>query len=307
MSRIVTGTETIHPTIEQGTVTSSGDNDNTARLRSKGYWTFTNIKFMKPKVIQLHATSNTGKEVMVNLLGYKSNTTTSYLFDLYWYNSGYSFDVSAYLSNLAYIRVVLKYSDGSDITPEEIEDCWITIDYEYEEHWVPGPEGEFPTNVDFPKDIPKEVCKDEFPNALWQREDEQLNDDYPYHNLMKICKISTEEFADSLWRCEDGINDGFPFHIMMKIKEMNPDNLPYALFRCTHGINGDLPYHKLMKLTMEGSFADATNLEEVKVPQSVKSIGPYAFYNTNITEVTISRDCVYFDTSFPPGCVIKFY
>lgn len=305
---IITGTEIIHPELETGSISSSGNTSDNDRLRSIGYLTFEKIKYMDPKNIKLTVTVNTGKVVMVNLLGYNSNTTNSALFDLYWYNNGYSFDVSSYFSNLKYVRIVLKYSDGSALSLSDVTDCTLEMSYSYEERWIPGAPGEFPTNVNFPSNIPSIIMQNpDVPTAVYKSTDINKNEGFLYHDLMKIVKISTTEFSDALWRCEDGINDGFPFHIMMKVNKMNPDNLPYALFRCAHGINEDLPYHKLMKLTMEGSFADATNLEEVKVPQSVKSIGPYAFYNTNITEVTISRDCVYFDTSFPPGCVIKFY
>lgn len=304
---IITGTEIIHPELETGNISSSGNTSDNDRLRSKGYLTFEKIKFMDPKKIKLTVTVNTGKAVMVNLIGYNSNTTNSSLFDLYWYDNGYSFDVSSYFSNLNYLRIVLKYSDSSTLSLSDVTDCTLEISYLYEERWTPGPSGEYPINMQalYPPKTKMDVVTD-IPLAVWRDKDDS-NNGYAYHNLMKIVKISTTEFPDAFWRCEDGVNNNYPFHIMMKIKKMNPDNLPWALFRCTHGINGDYPYHKLMKLTMEGSFADATNLEEVKVPQSVKSIGPYAFYNTNITEVTISRDCVYFDTSFPPGCVIKFY
>lgn len=56
-----------------------------------------------------------------------------------------------------------------------------------------------------------------------------------------------------------------------------------------------------------GAFKGATNLTSVVIPRSVKKIGPEAFADTGLTEVTIANDCVYEDTSFPPGCVINFY
>lgn len=56
-----------------------------------------------------------------------------------------------------------------------------------------------------------------------------------------------------------------------------------------------------------GAFANCINLMNVSVPPTVKKIGKYAFYNTQLTSVTIASDCVYYDTSFPDGCVVNFY
>lgn len=57
----------------------------------------------------------------------------------------------------------------------------------------------------------------------------------------------------------------------------------------------------------EGAFYNAMRLKEVVIPESVKSIGPYAFANTSLKEVTIAQDCIFYETSFPEGCEIKIY
>lgn len=56
-----------------------------------------------------------------------------------------------------------------------------------------------------------------------------------------------------------------------------------------------------------GAFANCTSLRRVSIPPTVKKIGDYAFYNTQISAVTIASDCEYADTSFPEGCVITYY
>ena len=56
-----------------------------------------------------------------------------------------------------------------------------------------------------------------------------------------------------------------------------------------------------------GAFCECTTLSEMKIPQSVKSIGERAFYDTNLIEVTIARDCTFYPTSFPVGCQINYY
>lgn len=56
-----------------------------------------------------------------------------------------------------------------------------------------------------------------------------------------------------------------------------------------------------------GAFANAINLKKAIIPPSVKKIGRFSFANTQLTEVTISKKCTYYDTSFPKNCKISFY
>lgn len=57
----------------------------------------------------------------------------------------------------------------------------------------------------------------------------------------------------------------------------------------------------------QGAFNKCTNLVEVTIPETVKSIGRYSFRETNLKSVKIARDCTYYDTSFPSDCRIYFY
>lgn len=57
----------------------------------------------------------------------------------------------------------------------------------------------------------------------------------------------------------------------------------------------------------EGAFIGCTMLEYVSIPESVQYIGEYAFKNTALTRVRLSRTCTYYPTSFPAGCEIWFY
>ena len=71
--------------------------------------------------------------------------------------------------------------------------------------------------------------------------------------------------------------------------------------------NGQI-YHELYpEPQLLGAFANCRNLNTVVIPETVKSIGEYAFRNTQLTSVTIASDCTYYPTSFPDGCVINFY
>jgi len=71
--------------------------------------------------------------------------------------------------------------------------------------------------------------------------------------------------------------------------------------------NGRLTHSALPPLPKAGAFCGCTSLRQVSIPESVKSIGEFAFADTALTRVKIAEDCTYYPTSFPDGCVIDFY
>lgn len=82
---------------------------------------------------------------------------------------------------------------------------------------------------------------------------------------------------------------------------------PYPIILMVQKEN-DYPFFEQLDLKKLGAFSNAKNLTKVKIPRSVKKIGPYAFRNTALTSVTIASDCEYNHlTSFPDGCQINFY
>ena len=82
---------------------------------------------------------------------------------------------------------------------------------------------------------------------------------------------------------------------------------PHALWRID-GISPNMPYHELFPIEKpSGAFMNAVNLEYVHIPESVRKIGRYAFFNTVLRKVRISSECEYYETSFPEECTIEFY
>lgn len=79
---------------------------------------------------------------------------------------------------------------------------------------------------------------------------------------------------------------------------------PYTMWRV---VDGELTTPLMIEREALGAFANATSLERVSIPKTVKYIGAEAFRNTLLTSVTIASDCTYFPTSFPDGCVVNFY
>ena len=54
-----------------------------------------------------------------------------------------------------------------------------------------------------------------------------------------------------------------------------------------------------------GAFSRTTELEMIRLPESLEEIGREAFYGSGIRSVTIpNNQCTYYATSFPPGCVV---
>ena len=71
--------------------------------------------------------------------------------------------------------------------------------------------------------------------------------------------------------------------------------------------DGALTHAQLPEVFQFGAFLNCTKLKKAVIPESVKSIGEYAFSNTALTSVKIAGDCFYYDTSFPDGCEISYY
>lgn len=72
-------------------------------------------------------------------------------------------------------------------------------------------------------------------------------------------------------------------------------------------INGILTNTDIPTTNPIGAFCNCHGLVSVHIPPTVKKIGPYAFYNTQLSQVKIASDCEYYDTSFPENCTIEYY
>lgn len=136
-------------------------------------------------------------------------------------------------------------------------------------------------------------------------------------NLMATYKYEVTDYYPSFGRPFNTFDINCPF--LMKIR---PDVLDgYPGYKDIQWFKP--PYPKLM-MTMEpercdgmpsyrmitdnyAAFKNASSLEEIVIPQSVKSIIDYAFYNTNLKSVKIARDCLYGEHSFPVDCIINYY
>lgn len=94
------------------------------------------------------------------------------------------------------------------------------------------------------------------------------------------------------------------------------DNKGIAHGEYTHGANNvNNPFYELDSIRDvnynpyggDGAFYEAENLEYVKIPKSVTSIGDHAFAGTKLKEVCLSRNCTFKRSTFPSDCKITFY
>ena len=60
-------------------------------------------------------------------------------------------------------------------------------------------------------------------------------------------------------------------------------------------------------ITIERDGGNLKQITSVTIPDSVASIGRYAFSQTKLTSVTINRNCAVGSNAFPSGCVINYY
>lgn len=122
-----------------------------------------------------------------------------------------------------------------------------------------------------------------------------------------VASVTLVAIVENAWYMSE---DGYPKYSLFPELPTSAMRKPYpkALWRIDSLINNSYPYHELLpEVPLLGAFANAVNLKTVRIPETVKTIGRYAFRNTQLTSVTIASDCEYYDTSFPDGCIINFY
>ena len=99
---------------EQGSIGSSGNFDSAANVRTPDYISLPT----GTKSIFFEGVSNvSGKTLQFDILTY--NESNEKLQDLYWYGSGVFLSIA---DNAVKFKAVLKFSDGSNMTPSNISE-----------------------------------------------------------------------------------------------------------------------------------------------------------------------------------------
>ena len=151
--------------LEQGNISSSGDTEDNTRVRSVGYIEISAFS----KNATLLVTSSTGKDVLVNFIGYSSRDSSAIVCNLYWYNSPYKFDISSY-SDIKYFRVVLRYWDNSEFLSSEIATA--NAEIEYPPPWIV--EDNRLTHIELSEPLTDKYIVEPYPPFWWYVENGKL-------------------------------------------------------------------------------------------------------------------------------------
>jgi hypothetical protein len=151
--------------LEQGSIGSSGNTEDSSKVRSVGYIEISAFS----RYATLSATSSTGKSVLVDFIGYSSKDASAIVCDLYWYGSPYKFDITSY-SGIKYFRVVLKYSDGSTFLPSEVATA--NAEIEYPPPWYA--EDNRLTHIELPEPLMGKYISEPYPPFMWYVDENRL-------------------------------------------------------------------------------------------------------------------------------------
>lgn len=111
----------------------------------------------------------------------------------------------------------------------------------------------------------------------------------------------TPPYPASMWRL-DSDNDLVTLLLPEALDSFTP---PYPASMWYLDENNKLMNSLLPDVLPLGAFALTTELQEIRLPESLEEIGPEAFYGSAIRRVTIpNNQCTYYATSFPPDCVV---
>ena len=137
-------------------------------------------------------------------------------------------------------------------------------------------------------------------NGNWKQED----NNYPIPTTVNYPVEFDLNKVFSVWKLSPDILNGYPYPTVLPTSQFDLNKV-FSVFRI-YGSNVMEGYPSPLNCDTRkiGAFAYLTNLTSITIPQSVKSIGKYAFYKTGLTSVTLADDCTYYSTSFPENCVV---
>lgn len=169
------------------------------------------------------------------------------------------------------------------------------------------------TNGQLAAEIPGDIFTWEYPASFWRVSDDKLtlnSDDWqPLPNEVEGSTL-TPPYPASFWYMG---GDG-ELTMLLLPESINTNTFVYPYPVSLWWYDAEVDRLRNMLLPDElivppdgGAFLNAENLEYVKIPKSVTSIGWQAFQGTKLKKVCISRSCKYYSSSFPKDCEVVFY
>ena len=128
-----------------------------------------------------------------------------------------------------------------------------------------------------------------------------INGELVYDGMPEPMEYLTPPYPASMWRL-DSDNDLVTLLFPEALDSFTP---PYPATMWYLDENNKLMNAMLPDILPLGAFALTTELQEIRLPESLEEIGREAFYGSAIRRVTIpNNQCTYYATSFPPDCVV---
>lgn len=111
------------------------------------------------------------------------------------------------------------------------------------------------------------------------------------------------------WKIKADKNNGYPYKSEVENFDYSfiVEPIPSFMWTISPNMNQGYPTIHNTEINPLGAFAKCEKLEKVTIPENVSEIGEYGFANTALKRVTISPDCQYSSTSFPKGCIVRYY
>ncbi len=135
-----------------------------------------------------------------------------------------------------------------------------------------------------------------------------VNDGYPHNANTRYGNPGlVTPYPDGMWRIQPGVNDGYPHKlgVPLYVPGLHPP-LPEYGWKMDGVTNDGYPFRRADAM-LPGAFQNCENLRAITIPETVLSIGRYAFWGTALTTVRIAPACEYFPTTFPTDCEIYHY
>ncbi len=111
------------------------------------------------------------------------------------------------------------------------------------------------------------------------------------------------------WKMKADKNNGYPYKRDVEAFDFDLLVKPMPFFMWTMKPEENQGYPTLggKEINALGAFGNCKQLKSVIIPESVSEIGEYGFAETGLGTVTISSECTYSSTSFPPSCIVNYY
>lgn len=143
-----------------------------------------------------------------------------------------------------------------------------------------------------------EVLCEPYPDGLFKTDGSYLP---KMSHLTPLIPVISAPYPEGLFSVKLG-----EFPSMMNVRDVVPvltQPYPDGMYQ---QIPGKLPKYSYLESVKMGAFLNSTKLTSVNLPSTLTNISEYSFAGTNIAIVSLPVGCVYYATSFPNMCEIKF-